>query len=185
MRKIMWIVVAGLLSFGVKVNAQKYITKEGHIEIFSKTPIFTIEGLNKKVASIVNFENGEVAASTLVRSFKFHEALVEDHFNENYMESEKFPKASFKGKIVNFKDVNLKKNGEYKITLKGDITIHGETKPVETQGTITVKDGKVIGKTQFNVSLAAHKIHVEESYKDAIKDEIRLDINFEYAPMTN
>ena len=129
----------------------------------------------------MNFENGEVAASTLVRSFKFHEALVEDHFNENYMESEKYPKASFKGKIVNIKDVDLKKDGEYKITIKGDLTLHGVTNPVEVLGTMTVKGGKVIGKTTFNVSLAGYKIHVEETYKDAIKDEIKLNIDFEYS----
>ena len=184
MKKAVLISVIAFCVFNFSLKAQKYITKEGTIEIFSKTPIFTIEGIDKKVASILNFENGEVVATTLVRSFKFHEALVEDHFNENYMESEKFPKASFKGNITNFKDVNLKKNGDYKITIKGDLTIHGVTKPIDATGTITIKDGKVLAKTQFNVSLAGYKIHVEESYKDAIKDEIRLNINFDYAPLT-
>jgi polyisoprenoid-binding protein YceI len=174
-----------MLFSGLNLNAQKYITKEGHIEIFSKTPLFTIEAVNKKVASIVDFTNGDLVATTLVRSFKFHEALVEDHFNENYMESEKFPKASFKGKVTNIKDVDLKKNGEYKITFKGTLTMHGETNPLDGTGTIIIKDGKVTGKAQFTVSLAAYKIRVEESYKKSINDEIRLDINFDYALVTN
>jgi len=166
-----------------QINAQKYKTTEGHIEIFSQTPVFTIEGMDKKVASIINFDNGEIVATTLVRSFKFREALVEDHFNENYMESEKYPKSSFKGMIMNYKEVNLNKNGEYKITIKGELTIHGTTNPIEVSGIITVKDGNINGKSEFSVSLAAYKIHVEEMYKDAIKDEIKLTINFDYLPL--
>ena len=184
MKKVFILIFAVAVS-AIHLNAQKYKTTEGHIEIFSQTPIFKIEGLNKKVACVVVFETGDVAASTLVRSFKFHEALVEDHFNENYMESEKYPKASFKGKIVNIKDVDLKKNGDYKITIKGELTLHGTTNPIEAPGTMTIKDGKVIGKTTFNVSLAAYKIHVEEKYKDAIKDEIQLNIDFDYTLVAN
>jgi hypothetical protein len=179
MKKISVLLIVAIIG-SLSINAQKYKTTEGQIEIFSKTPIFTIEGMNKKVASIINFETGDIVATTLVRSFKFHEALVEDHFNENYMESEKYPKASFKGKITNIKDVDLKKNGEYKVTIKGDLTLHGQTNPIEVPGTLTVKDGKLSGKTVFNVSLAGYKIHVEENYKDAIKDEIRLNVNFDY-----
>ena len=180
MKKISILLLSATLFCGLSLNAQKYKTTEGQIEIFSKTPVFTIEGMDKKVASIINFETGDVVATTLVRSFKFHEALVEDHFNENYMESEKYPKASFKGKITNIKDVDLKKNGEYKVTIKGDLTLHGQTNPIDVPGTLTVKDGKLVGKTVFNVSLAGYKIHVEESYKDAIKDEIKLNITFDY-----
>jgi len=180
MKKLFTITLAISLIASSQLFAQKYKTTEGQIEIFSQTPVFTIEGMDKKVASIINFETGDVVATTLVRSFKFHEALVEDHFNENYMESEKYPKASFKGKITNIKDVDLKKNGEYKISIKGDLTLHGQTNPLEVPGTLTVKDGKLSGKTVFNVSLAGYKIHVEESYKDAIKDEIKLNINFDY-----
>lgn len=182
MKALTILLVLSFTQISFHVNAQKYITKEGKIEIFSQTPIFTIEGVNKKVGSIIDFNTGDIVASTLVRSFKFHEALVEDHFNENYMESEKFPKAQFKGKITNIKDVDIKKDGIYKIIIKGDLTIHGETKAIEAPGTITVKGGKVSGKTEITVSLAAHKIRVEERYKDAIKDDILLKIDFDYSP---
>ncbi len=183
MKKIFYITTAFAIIFSTQVYSQKYKTIEGQIEIFSQTPVFTIEGKDKKVASIVDFSNGEIVATTLVRSFNFKQALVEDHFNENYMQSDQFPRAFFKGNITNFKDVDLKKNGEYKITIKGNLTIHGTTNPIEVPGTITVADGKVIGKTEFPVSLAGYKIHVEETYKDAIKDEIKLTINFDYLPI--
>ena len=107
--------------------AQKQITKEGVIEIFSETSLFTIEAKNPKVASILNTENGEVVASTLVRSFKFKEALVEEHFNENYMESHKFPKAIFNGQIKNFSDINLSRITSYNVCY---------TKLLRTQGIV-------------------------------------------------
>jgi hypothetical protein len=183
MKKFYLYLAAGILFSAVNVNAQKYITKEGVCEIFSQTKLFTIEAVNKKVGSVLNIETGKLVVSTLVRSFKFHEALVEEHFNENYMDSEKFPKAQFDGTIVNIKDVDFKKNGEYKITIKGDLTIHGTTKPLNTTGTITVKDGKISGKTEFEVSLAAYQIKIEEAYKSHIKDDIKLNLAFDYSPM--
>jgi len=171
------------LSLFFSANAQKYITKEGVIEIFSETSLFTIEAKNQKVASILNAENGEVVASTLVRSFEFREALVEEHFNENYMESHLYPKAIFKGKITNFSQVDLTKDGTYKINISGSLTLHGETRDLVTPGQLTVKNGVISGKTEFNVSLSNYKIKIEEQYKDRIKDDIKLIIDFNYKAM--
>jgi hypothetical protein len=180
-RKILLLTI--LSGFALEMQAQKYITKEGVIDIFSQTSLFTIEARDQTVASILNGENGEVVASTLVRSFKFHEALVEEHFNENYMQSEKFPKAVFKGRITNFNQVNLKKDGTYDINIEGDLTIHGETRPLKTTGKITVSNGKISADTEFNVSLENYKIKIEEQYKDRINDEIRLVVHFDYNAM--
>lgn len=177
---VLLILIIGALSV---LEAQKYITKQGEIEIFSQTSLFTIEAKNQKVASILNSENGEVVASTLVRSFKFKEALVEEHFNENYMESHNYPKSVFKGSITNFVDIDLKNDGEYSITIEGSLTMHGETNPIKSNGTLQVKDGKISAFTEFVVSLAAYKIKVEEKYKDRIKDEIKLMVHFNYNPL--
>ena len=160
--------------------AQKQITKSGTIEIFSETPLFTIEGVNQKVASIINTSNGEFVASTLVRSFKFEEALVEEHFNENYIESHKFPKAVYKGKIVDFDKIDLSKDGTYDVVVVGKLTIHGTTNDIKEKGKITVKGGVISATSTFDVSLAGYKVKVEETYKDAIKDAITLRINFNY-----
>lgn len=170
------------VTLGFSSFAQKYIDKSGTIDIFSQTSMFIIEAKNQKVASVLNVETGDVVASTLVRSFKFHEALVEDHFNENYMESHLHPKAVFKGKITNIKDVDFTKDGKYDITIDGSLTMHGQSNAVKSTGTITVKAGNALATTVFEVSLEAYKIKVEESYKDRIKDEIKLTINFNYAP---
>lgn len=173
--------IACMLS--ITVQAQKYLTKEGVIEIFSETSLFTIEAKNHTVASILDAGTGEVVATTLVRSFKFHEALVEEHFNENYMESHLYPKAIFKGKITNFNTVDISQDGSYPISIEGNLTMHGETRPVKTNGTLTIKGGKISARTEFTISLANYKIRVEEQYKDRIKDQIRLTVHFDYNKM--
>jgi hypothetical protein len=179
-RSVLFVVMACLT---LQLQAQKYITKEGVIDIFSQTSLFTIEARNQTVASILNTENGELVASTLVRSFKFREALVEEHFNENYMQSEQFPKAIFKGKITNFAQVSFTKDGTYDISIEGDLTIHGETRPLKTTGKLEIKNPKISASTEFDVSLANYKIKIEEQYKDRIKDDIRLVVHFDYNAM--
>jgi polyisoprenoid-binding protein YceI len=119
----------------------------------------------------------------MITGFKFREALLEEHFNENYMESHKFPKAVFKGTITNWSSVNLAKDGSYSITLEGDLTIHGETRPVKTQGKLIVSAGKIKASTEFIVLLEDYKIKVEESYKDRISDSVKLTVNLDYTKM--
>ncbi|TLX76218.1 YceI family protein [Labilibacter sediminis] len=182
MKKIISLAIIAALCTTVAYT-QKHITKEGVIEIFSETSLFTIEAKNMKVASVLNAENGELVASTLVRSFKFKEALVEEHFNENYMESHKFPKAVFKGKINNFSDFKIQKDGTYPIEVVGSLTLHGETRDILEKGELIVKNGNISGLLTFDVSLANYKIEVEENYKDRIKDAIKLSVHFDYKPL--
>jgi hypothetical protein len=177
------IVIAVLFCTIFSVQAQKYLTKEGVIDIYSETSLFVIEAKNQKVASILNTDNGEIVVSTLVRSFKFKEALVEEHFNENYMESHLYPKAQFKGKIMNFSQINTSKDGSYTIQIEGDLTLHGETRPLKTSGKLTVKSGSIIASTEFLISLENYKVKIEEQYKDRISDEIKLTVHFDLKPM--
>ena len=86
---------------------------------------------------------GEIAFNLLVKSFEFKIALMQEHFNENYMESDKYPKASFKGKITNLDKINFKKDGVYPAEVIGDLTIHNVTKPLTAKGTLEVKGGTV------------------------------------------
>jgi len=164
------------------VFGQKLITKNGTIEINDKTPLFTIEAKNNMVAAVLDEQTGDLIVSTLVKSFKFREALVEEHFNENYMETSKFPKASFKGKITNIKSIDFKKDGEYSAVIEGELTIHGTTNKIKENAKFIIKGGKVTGKCQLHVSLAAYKVKIEESYKDRISDDVLLTINFDFLP---
>lgn len=177
------IIIALLLIGFQAIKAQNYMTKEGSIALYAETPLLIIDGKTQSAGSILNGTTGEVAATVLLTSFKFKEALLEEHFNENYVESHKFPKSQFKGKITNWSSVNISKDGTYPITIEGDLTMHGETRPLKSTGTIVVAGGKVSASTEFLVSLENYKIKVEESYKDRIPDKIKLTLKFNYTKM--
>jgi len=160
-------------------TAQKYITKTGAIEINSRTPVYTIKGVNNKVASILDAEIGEIFASTLIRSFKFEEALVEERFNENYLEPDKYPNSTFQGKITDYKKIDFSKNGSYDITIEGKLTIHGITNYIKERGKLIIKDGIITTNTEITISLKAFKIKVEDAYQ---LDDVLLRIRFNYQP---
>ncbi|MGZ5302956.1 MAG: YceI family protein, partial [Bacteroidia bacterium] len=160
MKKILicLLIVAGFTS--LNVSAQKFFTKDANVSFFSATSIENIEAHNKKATSVLDATTGNIEFAVLIKAFEFEKALMQEHFNENYMESSKYPKATFKGKIVNNSDVNYSKDGIYKIKTKGQLTIHGVTKDVETNGTIEVKGGKIIGISTFMVKPQDYNIEI-------------------------
>ena len=162
---------------------QKYLTQNGEVEIYSKTDLFLIDGKNVKVTSILDAASGDVGASLVIRSFKFDEAQLEEHFNENYMSSHLFPKAEFKGKITNISSVNFSKDGTYPIQIEGVMEIHGKKNPMKADGKIVVKRGTVKASTKFNIAPKLYNVKVEEKYKDRIKDNIQITVNFDYQKM--
>lgn len=107
----------GLLFFAVlTVQAQdRYLTKAGHIWFLSETPLEKIEAHNRQVNCALDMKTGEVAIRVLIKSFEFEKALMQEHFNENYMESHKFPTSMFNGKVLNISSVNMAKEGVYDV----------------------------------------------------------------------
>jgi len=159
------------------VQAQKYITKNGHIRFFSSTPVEDIEAHNRQVNSALDQQSGEFVFRVLIKSFQFEKALMQEHFNENYMESDKYPNASFSGTVVNIKDVDFAKNGAYPVTVEGDLTIRGITKKISERGILEVIDGKVSGKSTFNVLLADYGIKVPAAVTNNIARSIQVDVD--------
>ena len=102
---------------------------------------------------------------------------MEEHFNENYVESDKYPKATFKGKVENIADINFSANGEYKAMVKGDLTIHGETKKTEVQGTIVIQDGNPRLKAKFNVKPEDYKIIIPSLVREKIAETMDVNID--------
>ncbi len=155
--KIILAIVAFLLSTA-PVQAQKiYSTKAGKISFFSSAPLEDIEAVNTDVESKLS-TTGQVAFALLVKGFRFENELMEEHFNENYLESDKFPKSEFKGTIINIAEINLAKDGMYPIRTKGTLTIHGVSQPIETAGTLEVKGGQITAKTKFIIALKDYGI---------------------------
>ncbi len=140
--------------------AQKLLTRNGRVTFFSKSPLENIEANNNEVTSLLDIKKGELVFAALIKSFKFQKALMEEHFNENYMESNTFPKAIFKGSITNLSKVNFYKDGAYPVNVKGDLIIHGVKKNIEIPGTIKVTQGKIRANANFNIKLKEYNIKV-------------------------
>src|SRR5437868_3211358 len=124
------------LLVGLFANAQDYLTRNGNISFYSHTPVEDIKASNNEVVSLLNTSTGSFEFKVAIKSFHFPKQSMEDHFNNSdYMDSEKYPKGSFSGKITNLSAVNFTKDGSYNVTVDGNLTIKDVTKPVSVKGT--------------------------------------------------
>lgn len=103
------VILVGILFAGILLAQTRYMTKTGYIGFYSHTPVEDIKADNNQVASILDSQTGEMVFNVLIKSFVFEKALMQEHFNENYMESDKYPKASFKGKVSNLEKIDFSK----------------------------------------------------------------------------
>ncbi|MGI8893122.1 MAG: YceI family protein [Bacteroidia bacterium] len=183
MKKII-VAFMAVLTVGItSVNAQgKFFTRNGYIKFYSEATMENIEAHNRQVTSFLDTETGEFAFSVLMKSFQFEKALMQEHFNENYVESDKYPKSTFKGKISNPEVINYKKDGVYNVQVDGDLTIHGVTKKVSTDGTIEVNGGKIIAKSKFPVAVADYNISIPAVVRDNIAKEVEVTVEMAYEP---
>ena len=176
------LLLIALTAIFASVNAQKLVSKNSHIWFFSHTPMEDIEGHNRQAVSILDPATGDLVFNLLVKSFEFKVALMQEHFNENYMESDKFPKAAFKGKINNNASVDYKKDGVYPAEVTGDLTIHNVTKPITTKGTITVKGGTVTAVAEFIVKPSDFDIAIPSVVENKIAKEVKVTVDAAYSP---
>lgn len=182
--KVKMVLVAVLLFNLHGVCAQtKYIDRRGHASFFSSAPMEDIRAENDQAVSIIDAQTGEVVASMLMRSFNFRKALMEEHFNENYVESDKYPKATFRGKIVNIGDVDLTKDGNYTLDVSGEITLHGVTQPLTLKADAVVNGGTVQAKAVFPLKVKDFKIEVPRLVINNIAEVVEVTVSFSYQPM--
>jgi polyisoprenoid-binding protein YceI len=168
---------ASVLLIASTAGAQeKYFTKTGKITFTSTAALEDIEAKNKSVVSILDAKTGALQFSVLMKSFEFEKALMQEHFNANYVESDKFPKAEFKGMIINNKSINYTKPGTYTAKVKGLLTIHGVTKPVETTGTVKVEGDGLKVTSVFNITVADYKIAVGAALKEKIAKTVKIEV---------
>ena len=175
--------LALLLNIVVAGNAQKYLTKNGFIGFYSHTPLEEIKADNNQVVSALDTSTGEMVFQALIKSFHFDRALMEEHFNENYMESDKIPKSVFKGKITNLSDVDFSKPGTYNVTVEGDLTIHDVTNKISSKGTIEVVDGGINANSKFNVVPEDYKITIPGVVRDKIDKTLEVTVTMKYTPV--
>jgi polyisoprenoid-binding protein YceI len=153
--------------------AQVWFTKTGAVSFFSHTAIEDIKAENNEVVSFIDASKGE---------FRFPKAAMQDHFNDaNYMNSDQFPKAEFKGSIVNTKAIDFKKDGTYKVDVAGAMTMHGVTKNITVPGTITIKAGVPSVNAVFMVKRSDFGIDVPSFSSAKIAQEIEVTVKCQYA----
>lgn len=162
----------------VVISQGRYITKTGEINFEASVPSFEeVKAKNSNVSAILNSDNGEFAALALMKGFRFKVALMEEHFNENYIESSKFPKATFKGKIKGFELSTLSETAkEYIVT--GTIKMHGVDKLVEVPATLTFVDNTILMKLQFTLRPEDFNIEIPKVVSSKIAEEIDVIANF-------
>jgi hypothetical protein len=154
--------------------------KKDRSHFFSDATIEDIEAVNSIVGSLFNTTSGDLVYIVKIRDFLFPKALMRDHFNEKYMESEKFPKATFQGKIIGYKTDSP---GVQKVKATGKLSMHGVVKDIEVPGTIENIDGKLYMKSKFMIKLADYSIKIPTLVWQNIAEEIEIKIDFIYKPV--
>lgn len=172
------VIIAALLLAGANgVYAQKYMTRTGKVSFYSPTPLEKIEAFNNETSSALDATSGAFVFQVPIKSFKFDRALMQEHFNENYMESDKYPKAEYKGKITDVSNVNFSKDGTYNVTSEGKMTIHGVTKDVKIPGTVVVKGNTVTINSKFFVIPQDYNIEIPKLVEGKIAKQIEVTVN--------
>ena len=173
------VMLSFVFCFVSNIEAQKLFTRTGHISFSSEAPLETIEASNHKVTCVLDGATGKMEFAVLIKAFQFEKALMQEHFNENYMESDKFPKAKFKGAISNMNEVDLTKDGVYKVTVNGELTIHGISQTVTTIGQLKVENGQLKATANFSVLVADHKIEIPAVVRDNIAKEVEIKVSID------
>jgi len=174
---ILWVLTSAFYQPGQDL----YSCKNATISLFSSAPIEDIAATSASGSSVLNAATGELAFSINISSFKFKKSLMQEHFNSEYMESDKYPKASFRGKIR--ERINLSQNGTYPVTATGDLDVHGVKQSRTLQGSITVNNGVVSLASEFMVKCADHNIEIPKIVFHNIAESIKITVAATYTPV--
>ncbi len=174
---ILFFLSAGL----THVNAQDiWFTRNGNISFHAGTSLEDVDGTNNDVASLINVKTGDIAFTVLMKSFHFTRALMEEHFNEDYLESTKFPKSTFSGTISDPGKVNFTKDGAYPVTVEGDLTIHGVTKKINAPATIKIAGSKISAGSIFKILMSDYKVEIPGVVAEKISKEVTIEVKCNY-----
>ena len=180
--KYICIILLSLLNIS-KTDQELYTCKNTHITLFSKALIEDIKAATSSGVSVYNATTGELDFSVPISTFQFEKAFMQQHFNSDYMESDKYPRAIFKGKIQ--EHIDVAKDGTYPINVTGDLTVHGITQKRTIQGTATIKNGIISMVSEFMVKCADHNIDIPQILFYHIAESIKVTVSATYNPYKN
>jgi len=169
-----------MLTFIASSAQDRLLTRNGSISFYSRTSLEDIEANTQTAVSVLDKKTGQLEFSVLIKSFTFEKALMQEHFNENYLESDQFPKSIFRGRIEDVSKVSFDKNGRYAVSVTGELTIHGQSQTVTTPAIITVLDGVASANAEFNIVLADYKITIPSLVQDKVSKTVRIAVNLKY-----
>lgn len=154
--------------------SQRYIWRNGVATINSSTPLEAFQGVNNSALAVVDATTGEMEVQIPIKMFRFEKALMQEHFCENYMETDRYPIATFRGKITSINAIKFNVSGQYKLNIQGKLTIHGVTKDITTSGTLKIAGGKLSGNTAFEVIPSDYGIKISPAVVDKIAKKIKI-----------
>jgi len=167
----------GLMLSMISLAQEKYMTRTGTVYFKSNAEIEDgVEATNKSAACVLNTDNGEIVFQVAMKAFRFEKALMEEHYNENYLETTQFPKSSLRGSIVNYSK-DLLDGKAHEITIEGEFNLHGVTKMISEKGTIQMIDRQIVLKSHFLVPLEDYKIAIPKMVQDKIAKDIDVDLD--------
>ena len=172
-----------ILLFLVSVNGftqKRYFTKSGNVTFSAGTALEDIEAATNTSSSVFDASTGQIEFAVLIKGFEFKRALMQEHFNENYMESDRFPKSVFKGRITNINEVNFEQNGTYPVAVIGSLEIHGVTKQIEAKGIMKVAGEAVSANANFDITVSDYNIAIPGLVKDKISKTATIRVNCNY-----
>jgi hypothetical protein len=169
------LVIPLLLFIYLHTDAQTYLTRNGFIGFYSKTPLEDIRAENRQAYGMIDVAKKNIAFTLLVKGFMFQKQLMQTHFNENYAESDRYPKASFTGTYTG--DVDISKDGIYPVTVKGQLTFHGVTKSIEVPANIEVQEGVLLGRSEFKLKPADFDIEIPSIVREKIAHQMDVKVD--------
>lgn len=178
--KYITIILLAWLSTTYQVGQDLYVCKNAKISLYSSAPIEDIKAETQTGASVYNASTGELDFSVTISTFKFPKELMQEHFNSDYMESDKFPKATFKGKIQ--EQIDVTKDGTYPITVNGDLTVHGVTQKRTIKGKVDINGGVITMTSEFMVKCVDHHIDIPRLVFHNIAESIQMNVTATYTP---
>lgn len=169
-----------ILTFFFPMNSQVWLSNDVQIRFFSETPMENIDAKSNKATIALNSQSGKVFIKVAIQSFLFDKKLMQEHFNENYLESDKYPVSEFQGQIVNMPNIEM--DGTYEIKIKGNLSMHGVKKEMEIPATLVVSKGKLEGKSKFKIKCEDFKIEIPKLVMKNIAEEIEVTVSAEIKP---
>lgn len=184
MKKTAYLFLIALLTLALTTKAQSvFVCTDGTISFFSETPLENIEAMTHGANCVFNTGTGEIIVTVLMKSFRFDKPLMEEHFNEKYVESDKYPKGIFKGKFE--APLDASKDSSFSLKVNGTINIHGVEQKKEYTASVNIKNGIPSITGSFMVSLKDHNIEVPTVVFEKIAEEIKVTCNFIFKPYQN